>query len=82
MNEKIVGLDVLWAWPCKCGCPKTRVHPYSKVSNVLIWKCSWCKKRRGKPTEDHISKLKAFATKFGWTMTPLIFHEDGNVYAR
>jgi hypothetical protein len=39
MTEEIVGLDVLWAWPCRCGCPKTRIALHSKVSKLLIWKC-------------------------------------------
>jgi hypothetical protein len=78
----IIGLDVLWAQPCFCGCPKTRVEPHSKVSDLLIWRCPWCKRRRGKVADCDANKLKAFAARFGWTMLPLIFHEDGGCYVR
>jgi hypothetical protein len=81
-DPHIVGLDVLWAWPCRCGCPKTRVAPYSKVSKNLIWKCPWCGKRRGKPTEDVISKLTAFVAECGWNMRPLVIDDEGHCYVR
>jgi hypothetical protein len=75
----IMGLDVCTPWPCKCGCLVVRVTPYSKVSPVLIWKCAWCKKRRGRPTEVDVQRLKAFVTSHGWNAQPLTLHEDGSV---
>jgi hypothetical protein len=50
-------------------------------SNLPIWKCSWCGKRKGKLEEHEIELLEDFLHRFGWTLEPLIFHEDGIAYA-
>ena len=50
-------------------------------SNIPIWKCAWCGKRKGKVTENEIELLESFLHQFGWTLEPLVFHEDGMVYA-
>ena len=57
------------------------MHPPSTTSDVPIWKCSWCKVRNGKLTEIEIETLKNFVRLFGWPVLPLIFHDDGYVYA-
>jgi hypothetical protein len=59
-HEAIMGLDVRTAHPCRCGCTILRICPHSKVSDLLVWKCAWCKKRRGKVTDDEIEALVAF----------------------
>jgi hypothetical protein len=46
-----------------------------------IWKCIWCGKRKGKLKEHEIELLEDFFHRFGWTLEPLLFHEDGVVYA-
>ena len=38
-------------------------------------------KRKGKLEQDEIELLKDFLHRFGWTLEPLIFHEDGIAYA-
>jgi hypothetical protein len=50
-------------------------------SNIPVWKCAWCGKRKGKLTEDDIELLESFLHRFGWTLEPLVFHEDGMAYA-
>ena len=70
-----MGLDVRTAHPCKCGCGTVRVCPHSKVSDLLIWKCGWCKKRRGKLTADEIEALAAFTDVYGWNQQPLRYDE-------
>jgi hypothetical protein len=75
-QESIMGLDVRTAHPCHCGGGILRVCPHSKVSDVLIWKCSWCKKRRGKLTTDEIEALVAFTDKYGSNQQPLRFDEN------
>jgi hypothetical protein len=50
-------------------------------SNIPVWKCAWCGKRKSKVTEDEIELLESFLHHFGWTQEPLVFHEDGIVYA-
>jgi hypothetical protein len=81
MSESILimGLDVRQAWPCCCGCLITRVAPYSKASPILIWKCAWCKKRRGRPAEIDVRRLKTFVGDYGWNAQPITLHEDGSV---
>ena len=78
---KIWGLDVRVVTPCRCGCPLIRVHPYSVKSSIPIWKCSWCARRKGKLTEAEIELLERWVRQFGWTLEPLVFHENGKVYA-
>ena len=53
------------------------MHPHSIKSNIPIWRCVWCGKRKGKLTEDEIELLEDWLHRFGWTMEPLVFHEDG-----
>jgi hypothetical protein len=79
-HESIMGLDVRTAHPCRCGGGILRVCPHSKVSNVLIWKCSWCEKRRGKPTADEVEALVAFTDQYGWNMQPLRFDESTGAF--
>lgn len=80
-----MGLEVVIANPCGhrirdgqryCGCGVMRVCPYSKVSKILVWRCQWCKSRHGKVDADEAKKLKAFVSKFGWNMRPLLLHAD------
>ena len=77
----IWGLDVRVVTPCRCGCALRRVHPYSVKSSIPIWKCSWCARRKGKLTETEIKLLERWVHQFDWTLEPLVFHEDGKVYA-
>jgi hypothetical protein len=37
--------------------------------------------RKGKLTETEIKTLKNFIRLFGWPVLPLVFHDDGFVYA-
>jgi hypothetical protein len=80
-DEWIWGVDVYFLAPCRCGCALRRVHPHSMKSNLPIWKCSWCGKPKGKLEEHEIELLEDFLHRFGWTLEPLIFHEDGIAYA-
>ena len=64
--------------PCRCGCA---LNPHSVKSNIPVWKCAWCGKRKGKVTEDEVELLESFLHRFGWTLEPLVFHEDGMAYA-
>jgi hypothetical protein len=57
------------------------VHPYSVTSSIPIWKCSWRARRKGKLTETEIELLERWVHQFGWTLEPLVFHENGKVYA-
>src|SRR6516165_2947680 len=75
------GVDLQVASPCRCGCASLRVHPHSTKSDIPIWKCAWCGVRKGKLTEIEIKPLKNFVRLFGWPVLPLIFHDDGYVYA-
>ena len=67
--------------PCRCGCTRIRVHPHSTKSNIPIWKCAWCDDRKGKLTETEIKTLESYVRLFGWPVLPLMFHDDGCVYA-
>jgi hypothetical protein len=78
---KIRGLDVRIVTPCRCGCALIRIHPYSVKSSIPVWKCSWCARRKGKLAETEIKLLKRWVHQFDWTLEPLVFHEDGKVYA-
>jgi hypothetical protein len=80
-DEWLWGVDVYFVTPCRCGCTQRRVHPHSMKSNLPIWKCAWCGKRKGKLTDEEIELLEDFLHRFGWTMEPLVFHENGIVYA-
>jgi hypothetical protein len=79
--SKICGVDVFTAVLCRCGCPLVRVCPHSTKSQIPIWKCVWCRERLGHVTEAQAKLLEKFVCKFGWPVNPVIFHEDGNVYA-
>ena len=57
------------------------MHPYSVKSIIPIWKCSWFARRKGELTETEIKLLEAGVHQFGWTLEPLVFHENGRVYA-
>jgi hypothetical protein len=76
-DQKLIGLDLRRANPCRCGCATTRVFPHSTKSNLLVWKCSWCKGRKGKVNDDEAAALAAFVSKFGWNLRPLVLNEDG-----
>ena len=56
-HEDIMGLEVHTAFPCRCGCSILRICPHSKVSDALVFKCAWCRKRRGKPTDAEVEAL-------------------------
>jgi hypothetical protein len=75
------GVDLHVTSPCRCGCASLRVHPHSSKSKVPIWKCAWCGDRRVRLTEIEIKTFKNFVRLFGWPGLPLIFHDDGYVYA-
>ena len=79
-HEAIMGLDVITALVCKCGGVIQQVCPHSKVSHQLVWKCSWCKKRKGKLTDDEIEALTAFIDKYGWNQQPLRRNEATGGY--
>ena len=70
-DEDIYGLDICVATPCRCGCPLIRAHPHSVKSKIPIWKCVWCQKRRGKPTDNEFALMKAWLRKYGYTLEPL-----------
>jgi len=57
------------------------VRPHSIKSNVPVWKCAWCQKRKGQVTDKDIESLVDFLHRHGWTMEPLVFHECGICYA-
>src|SRR6516225_9663330 len=78
-RETIAGLDVVVHNICRCGSPLVRVCPHSVKSDIPIWRCVWCKKRRGKVYEDHILLLVSWLEHFGWTIYPLRFPDTGGV---
>jgi hypothetical protein len=78
-DEDIYGLDICVATPCRCGCPLIRAHPHSVKSKIPIWKCVWCQKRRGKPTDAEIALLNAWLKEYGYTLEPLAFCDDGGI---
>jgi hypothetical protein len=55
------------------------VTTHSNASRILIWKCLWCRERRGQPTAHDVQRLTAFVELHGWNMQPLVLHEDGGV---
>jgi hypothetical protein len=82
----IIGIDIKNANPCGaelklcwCPCHKLRIHPYSKKSNILIWKCASCGKRHGRPDEQIIKLIEQFVERFGWTPQPLRLSDDGGI---
>jgi hypothetical protein len=79
-HEGIMGLRLRTAFPCRCQCVDIQVHPHSKVSGLLVWKCAWCGKRRGKVTDDEIEGLADFVDRHGWNMQPLYFNEDDGAF--
>jgi len=78
-SDEVFGLEVVVADPCRCGCPLLRVHPHSTKSNIPIWKCLWCRARRGKPTAIELSLLNAWLKEYGYTLEPLAFCDDGGI---
>jgi hypothetical protein len=78
----IIGLDIRRAWPCRCGCPLTRIAYHSIKSTKLILRCPWCRtrRRRGHPTKADVKALKDFVHKHGWNMRPIVIGEDGVAY--
>jgi hypothetical protein len=89
-NTLIMGLDIIVVRPCGhclktghyCTCPMRRVGPFSKHSQKLVWKCVWCRKRRGALTEAEIEKLKSFTKLYGWQHRPLALTDDGGIPVR
>ena len=79
--KKICGLDVFVVTPCRCGSPLFQLHPHSTKSEIPVWKCVWCRERLAKVTEVQAKLLESYVKKFGWPSDPLIFHEDGGIYA-
>jgi hypothetical protein len=78
-KDEVYGLGIVVADLCRCGCSVLRVHPYSVKSEIPIWKCLWCRKRRGRPTELELKLMKSWLREYGWTMEPLAFCEDGGI---
>jgi hypothetical protein len=78
----IMGIDVVTPSPCRCRCTTLRITPYNKKSDKLIFKCAWCKSRKGKPTEAEVEKLESFVKQFGWQWRPLILADNGSIYVR
>lgn len=78
-NDAIIGLDIRRAWPCRRGCPLTRIAYHSINSRKLILRCPWCRtrRRRGHPTGADVKALKDFVHRHGWNMRPIIIGEDG-----
>jgi hypothetical protein len=54
-------------------------RPHSVKSKIPIWKCVWCQKRRGKPTDTEIALLNAWLKEYGYTLEPLAFCDDGGI---
>ena len=79
MPTDLFGLDIVVVDPCRCGCPLMRVHPYSVKSEILVWKCVWCQKRRGRPTETEIALMNAWLRDYGHTLEPLAICDDGGI---
>ena len=42
---------------------------------MLVMKCAWCKKRRGKPTDPEVEALVDFVDRYGWNQQPLRYDE-------
>jgi hypothetical protein len=78
-SNEIFGLDVVVADPCRCGSPLLRVHPHSVKSKIPIWKCVWCQKRRGRPTDVELALLHSWLRQYGYTIEPLAFCDDGGI---
>jgi hypothetical protein len=78
---KIIGIAVQVVAPCRCGCGTVVFRHHSMRSRILIWKCLWCGKRKGKPNEDETKKVMAFVGIYGFTLRPLVLADDGRVYA-
>jgi hypothetical protein len=78
-SDEVFGLEVVVADPCRCGCPLISVHPHSTRSNIPIWRCVWCRKRRGKPTAIELALLNAWLKEYGYTLEPLCFCDDGGI---
>jgi hypothetical protein len=76
----MIGIAVRHAHPCRCGCSALRFDYHSVRSKKLIWRCLWCRQRRGAPTEAETEKVAAFCKLYGFVMQPLILHENGHVY--
>jgi hypothetical protein len=76
-RETICGLDVVTHNLCRCGSPLVRVHPHSVKSDIPIWRCVWCRTRRGKIHDDHIHLLEFWLINNGWTINPLRFPDTG-----
>ena len=72
-EDGIFGLDIVVAYPCRCGWTLLRVHPYSVKSEIPIWKCVWCRKRRGRPSKTELALMKAWLREYGHTLEPLCF---------
>jgi hypothetical protein len=66
--------------PIWCSCGIVKLDFYSTRSKKWIWRCLWCRNRRGVPTEIEIERVKEFCTRYGFIMQPLTLHEDGKVY--
>jgi hypothetical protein len=89
-NALIMGLDIMVVSPCghrlktghHCACPTRRTALLSKRSQKLIWRCAWCRKRRGTPTEAEIEKLSNFVKLYGWQCRPLALADDGGICVR
>jgi hypothetical protein len=68
-HEAIMAPDVATAYPYHCGGGALRVSPHSKASSLLVWKCSWFGRRRGKLTADD-QALFGFTSRHGGDQQP------------
>ena len=79
MKDAIFGLDIVVADPCRCGSPLIRIAPYSMRSKIPIWRCVWCRKRRGQPTATEVALMEAWLRNYGHTLEPLCFPDTGGI---
>jgi hypothetical protein len=77
--DDVFGLDIVVADLCRCGRSILRVDRYSKTSEIKIWRCCWCRKRRGRPTEHELKLMRVWIKKYGWTLEQLCLPDTGGV---
>ena len=78
-EDGIFGLDIVVADPCRCGSPLLRVDRHSTKSEIKIWRCVWCRKRRGRPSETELALMGAWLKQYGHTLEPLCFPDTGGI---
>ena len=78
-HAPIIGMTIMRAEPCRCGCATRRLAFYSTRSKKMVEKCLWCAKRHGAPPKDEINKVMAFVRLYGWNLRPLALCDSGEV---